>query len=68
MLAGAEYYAGIINNWHVPPSDAAMVYSLSYKAYVNNNIPARSAKYQNDFDNKLELFDSLVNCLGGGEI
>ncbi len=65
LLAGARLYAGIINKFRVPESDAAMVYKGGIGDYRTNNISDKAAAYQDHFDQKQDLFDSLVKCLRG---
>ena len=65
LLAGARYYAGVIKNYHVPRSDADMVYSGGPGNYRHNNNSKNAAKYQDNFDKKKEQFDDMVKCMSG---
>jgi hypothetical protein len=38
------------------------------ESYQRRTPSAKADAYQNNFDNKQDLFDSMVNCLHGGEI
>jgi soluble lytic murein transglycosylase-like protein len=66
VLAGARYYAVVLNNYGVPEGEAAAAYNGGYGAWKNDELEPRHWDYQNNFDQKKVKFDDLVHCLRGG--
>jgi|GEM_PF-1941889 len=70
VLAGARYYALMLNHYKVPTSDAAGVYTGGPTKYSKvgrdlSKMSTKDQKYQKDFTAKKALFEKLLACLKG---